>query len=144
MHGEYSGGYKPYLCPVTSCDRSKRGNGFPRYYNIQDHVKRVHEIYESDDNGNNTNATVTSGTTYVPSTKAARKASKQLKASLPNATVASGTTHVPLTKAARKALKQLKASLPAIQVKAIPLSTAPHLKDDIPPSQAPTANASAT
>ena len=39
MHGH---GDKPYLCRYDDCDRSIEGNGFPRRWNLQDHMKRVH------------------------------------------------------------------------------------------------------
>lgn len=40
MHGH---GEKPYLCKYEDCDRSITGNGFPRRWNLQDHMKRVHD-----------------------------------------------------------------------------------------------------
>ena len=40
MHGH---GDKPYTCEFTDCERSFRGNGFPRRWNLQDHMKRVHD-----------------------------------------------------------------------------------------------------
>ena len=40
MHGH---GDKPYLCSFPDCDRSIQGNGFPRRWNLQDHMKRVHD-----------------------------------------------------------------------------------------------------
>ena len=40
MHGH---GEKPYLCTYEDCDRSTPGNGFPRRWNLQDHMKRVHD-----------------------------------------------------------------------------------------------------
>ena len=39
MHGH---GDKPYLCRYEDCDRSIEGNGFPRRWNLLDHMKRVH------------------------------------------------------------------------------------------------------
>jgi hypothetical protein len=39
MHGH---GDKPYLCSYDSCDRSVAGNGFPRHWNLRDHMRRVH------------------------------------------------------------------------------------------------------
>lgn len=40
MHGH---GSKPHLCTYTDCERSIPGNGFPRRYNLFDHMKRVHD-----------------------------------------------------------------------------------------------------
>ncbi|KAL3428236.1 C2H2 transcription factor [Phlyctema vagabunda] len=39
MHGH---GDKPYLCKYDGCDRGVPGNGFPRSWNLKDHMKRVH------------------------------------------------------------------------------------------------------
>jgi len=42
-HGMHGHGEKPYLCKYEDCDRSITGNGFPRRWNLQDHMKRVHD-----------------------------------------------------------------------------------------------------
>ncbi|KAI1417693.1 hypothetical protein F5Y13DRAFT_151624 [Hypoxylon sp. FL1857] len=47
MHGH---GDKPYLCTYDGCDRGVPGNGFPRQWNLKDHMRRVHN-----DNGNSLN-----------------------------------------------------------------------------------------
>lgn len=39
MHGH---GEKPFLCTYDGCDRSVSGNGFPRHWNLRDHMRRVH------------------------------------------------------------------------------------------------------
>lgn len=39
MHGH---GDKPFLCSYDGCDRSMPGNGFPRQWNLRDHMRRVH------------------------------------------------------------------------------------------------------
>lgn len=39
MHGH---GDKPYQCTYEGCDRSLAGNGFPRHWNLRDHMRRVH------------------------------------------------------------------------------------------------------
>ncbi|KAI1197310.1 hypothetical protein F5X97DRAFT_324527 [Nemania serpens] len=44
MHGH---GDKPYLCTYEGCERAISGNGFPRQWNLRDHMRRVHN-----DNGN--------------------------------------------------------------------------------------------
>ncbi|MCJ1286861.1 hypothetical protein MMC26_006207 [Xylographa opegraphella] len=41
-HGMHGHGDKPYLCRYVDCDRSIEGNGFPRRWNLLDHMKRVH------------------------------------------------------------------------------------------------------
>jgi hypothetical protein len=39
MHGH---GDKPFLCKYEGCERGVAGNGFPRRWNLYDHMKRVH------------------------------------------------------------------------------------------------------
>ncbi|KAM0268552.1 hypothetical protein ACHAQH_009944 [Verticillium albo-atrum] len=39
MHGH---GDKPFLCSYDGCDRALPGNGFPRQWNLRDHMRRVH------------------------------------------------------------------------------------------------------
>lgn len=39
MHGH---GDKPYLCTYEGCDRAIPGCGFPRNWNLRDHMRRVH------------------------------------------------------------------------------------------------------
>ncbi|KAK0621471.1 hypothetical protein B0T17DRAFT_291695 [Bombardia bombarda] len=39
MHGH---GEKPYLCSYEGCERSLTGHGFPRQWNLRDHMRRVH------------------------------------------------------------------------------------------------------
>ena len=41
-------GPKPYLCFFKDCDRAQEGNGFPRRWNLFDHMRRVHEFYETE------------------------------------------------------------------------------------------------
>lgn len=39
MHGH---GDKPFTCTYEGCERGVPGNGFPRHWNLRDHMKRVH------------------------------------------------------------------------------------------------------
>ncbi|KAK4162415.1 hypothetical protein QBC43DRAFT_79063 [Cladorrhinum sp. PSN259] len=39
MHGH---GENPYLCTYKGCERSVSGHGFPRQWNLRDHMRRVH------------------------------------------------------------------------------------------------------
>jgi hypothetical protein len=39
MHGH---GNKPFLCSYKDCDRAATNNGFPRHWNLRDHMRRVH------------------------------------------------------------------------------------------------------
>ena len=43
-HGLHNHGKNPYMCKVTTCDRHKPGNGFPRHWNRRDHMRRVHGL----------------------------------------------------------------------------------------------------
>lgn len=40
MHGH---GDRPHLCYYPGCERGVPGSGFPRRYNLFDHMKRVHD-----------------------------------------------------------------------------------------------------
>ncbi|ORY09016.1 hypothetical protein BCR34DRAFT_385267 [Clohesyomyces aquaticus] len=42
-HGMHGHGSRPHLCQYPDCDRSLPGHGFPRRYNLFDHMKRVHD-----------------------------------------------------------------------------------------------------
>ena len=42
-HGMHGHGSKPNLCLYADCERSQPGNGFPRRYNLYDHMRRVHD-----------------------------------------------------------------------------------------------------
>ncbi|KAI6783893.1 ZnF C2H2 [Emericellopsis cladophorae] len=42
MHGMHGHGAKPHLCPFPGCERGAPGNGFPRHWNLKDHMERVH------------------------------------------------------------------------------------------------------
>ncbi len=42
-HGLHGHGTKPFLCTYEGCERSFDGNGFPRQWNLRDHMKRVHD-----------------------------------------------------------------------------------------------------
>ncbi|KAI0167952.1 hypothetical protein BJ166DRAFT_244319 [Pestalotiopsis sp. NC0098] len=52
MHGH---GDKPYLCNYEGCDRAVPGCGFPRNWNLRDHMRRVHN-----DNGSSLNMSTAS------------------------------------------------------------------------------------
>lgn len=41
-HGMHGHGNKPYPCTYAGCDRAQPGNGFPRKWNLHDHMHRVH------------------------------------------------------------------------------------------------------
>ncbi|KAF2710154.1 hypothetical protein K504DRAFT_252767 [Pleomassaria siparia CBS 279.74] len=43
-HGMHGHGSRPHLCQFEDCERSVDGHGFPRRYNLFDHMKRVHDF----------------------------------------------------------------------------------------------------
>ncbi|KAK3116099.1 hypothetical protein LTR53_003890 [Teratosphaeriaceae sp. CCFEE 6253] len=49
-HGMHGHGDRPHLCYYPGCERGMTGNGFPRRYNLFDHMKRVHDHQEELDN----------------------------------------------------------------------------------------------
>ncbi|KAH7037715.1 uncharacterized protein B0I36DRAFT_70039 [Microdochium trichocladiopsis] len=67
MHGH---GDKPYLCTYEGCDRAVPGNGFPRNWNLKDHMRRVH-------NDNGSSMSIPSGSPV--SSQAASQAHKESK-----------------------------------------------------------------
>lgn len=42
VHAMHGHGEKPFLCTFEGCERGAPGNGFPRHWNLSDHMKRVH------------------------------------------------------------------------------------------------------
>lgn len=45
-HGMHGHGERPYMCKFEGCDRASYGNGFPRRWNLNDHMKRVHDYVD--------------------------------------------------------------------------------------------------
>ncbi|GAB7366522.1 hypothetical protein MBLNU230_g8513t1 [Neophaeotheca triangularis] len=45
-HGMHGHGDRPHLCYYPGCERAVPRNGFPRRYNLFDHMKRVHDHKE--------------------------------------------------------------------------------------------------
>lgn len=46
-YGLHGHGEKPFLCIYDGCERAVAGNGFPRQWNLRDHMKRVHNDHGS-------------------------------------------------------------------------------------------------
>lgn len=69
MHGH---GDKPYLCTYERCDRAMPGNGFPRQWNLKDHMRRVHN-----DNGSSLNLPSASPPTAPSSVKGRKRKGKE-------------------------------------------------------------------
>ncbi|KAJ5965768.1 hypothetical protein N7481_012482 [Penicillium waksmanii] len=47
-HGLHGHGDNPHLCLWEGCERSVSGNGFPRRWNLYDHMRRVHDYQSSE------------------------------------------------------------------------------------------------
>ncbi|KAK2800820.1 hypothetical protein FQN50_007961 [Emmonsiellopsis sp. PD_5] len=47
-HGLHGHGENPHLCHFPTCERAVPGNGFPRRWNLHDHMKRVHDYTSSE------------------------------------------------------------------------------------------------
>ncbi|KAI9840609.1 MAG: hypothetical protein M1837_001505 [Sclerophora amabilis] len=43
-HGMHGHGAKPFICRYEDCERSVEGCGFPRRWNLLDHMRRVHDF----------------------------------------------------------------------------------------------------
>lgn len=50
-HGMHGHGDRPHLCFYPGCERGFAGNGFPRRYNLYDHMRRVHDHKEDTHSG---------------------------------------------------------------------------------------------
>lgn len=90
-HGLHGHGENPHLCHFPGCERAQDRNGFPRKWNLKDHMKRVHGWEESDDSlssgsqpavsqkpGNTTRKR--KGTSPITSVPMKRQSSSQAKA----------------------------------------------------------------
>jgi hypothetical protein len=65
MHGH---GARPHLCHFRDCERAVPGHGFPRRYNLFDHMKRVHQY-----DGPTTESSPTATSGQVPRKAVSRK-----------------------------------------------------------------------
>ena len=51
-HGMHGHGAKPFLCKFEGCERAHENHGFPRRWNLLDHMKRVHGYSASEQSNN--------------------------------------------------------------------------------------------
>ncbi|KAL8942884.1 MAG: hypothetical protein Q9216_001427 [Gyalolechia sp. 2 TL-2023] len=65
-HGMHGHGDKPHLCTYQDCERSIPGNGFPRRWNLYDHMRRVHAYTGSASSPGSTSPTPSSASSYCP------------------------------------------------------------------------------
>lgn len=82
-HGMHGHGEKPYLCKYEDCDRSITGNGFPRRWNLQDHMKRVHDDLGPPSTGSASPSPSVSSTTPSKVTMSGRKKKASISAEDP-------------------------------------------------------------
>ncbi|CZT16656.1 uncharacterized protein RCC_02491 [Ramularia collo-cygni] len=61
-HGMHGHGERPHLCFYPGCERGMSGNGFPRRYNLYDHMKRVHDHKDDPSTGSQEKPTAGSQT----------------------------------------------------------------------------------
>jgi hypothetical protein len=76
-HGLHGHGENPHLCHFPGCERAQDRNGFPRKWNLKDHMKRVHGWEESDDSPSSGSPPTASQKSGHPTRK--RKGSVQMK-----------------------------------------------------------------
>ncbi|KAH8673557.1 hypothetical protein BX600DRAFT_433179 [Xylariales sp. PMI_506] len=101
MHGH---GDKPYLCPYEGCDRAVPGCGFPRNWNLRDHMRRVH-------NDNGQSLTMPSGShsssrgSHAASTKGRKRKSKDSESSSSGRKSSSKSTSEEAAAAAARAVE---------------------------------------
>jgi hypothetical protein len=90
-HGLHGHGENPHLCHFPGCERAQERNGFPRKWNLKDHMKRVHGWEESDDSPSSGSPPAVSqkpghptrkrkGTLPIASVQMKRQSSSQAKA----------------------------------------------------------------
>lgn len=74
-HGMHGHGEKPHMCTFPECDRSIPGNGFPRRWNLFDHMKRVHDYTgpASSSSSSSSPTPSSTGSYQAPTTLAIRK-----------------------------------------------------------------------
>ncbi|WEW59112.1 hypothetical protein PRK78_004581 [Emydomyces testavorans] len=70
-HGMHGHGENPHLCRFSSCDRSIPGNGFPRRWNLHDHMRRVHDYTCSEKASSPEGSPITCG--KIPQTTSKKK-----------------------------------------------------------------------
>lgn len=97
MHGH---GDKPYLCTYESCDRSQPGNGFPRQWNLKDHMRRVHNDNSA---GSGPTSPPAGGASAPAATQASTKGRKRKSDSQETAATTKGSARKSTVKAQAEA-----------------------------------------
>ena len=101
MHGH---GDKPYLCTYEGCDRAHHGNGFPRQWNLKDHMRRVHN--DSGASLNMAGSPPTQPAASQPAKGRKRKSKDSDQGSSSRKQAARSAAHVADAAAALKAMEQ--------------------------------------
>ncbi len=83
MHGH---GAKPHLCSYDDCERSMPGNGFPRRWNLFDHMRRVHDYIGPPSSTGSTSPPLSPDYVQVPSPKGQSRKRKALEGTAPQVT----------------------------------------------------------
>ncbi|KAG6105925.1 hypothetical protein E4U31_001132 [Claviceps sp. LM219 group G6] len=96
-HGLHGHGDKPFLCVYDGCERAVPGNGFPRQWNLRDHMKRVHNDHGSVDGSPPSGGSAQSVKGRKRKTEAAEPANSTRKATLKSMPVAepAAPKHIP-------------------------------------------------
>lgn len=105
MHGH---GEKPHLCSFQDCDRSVPGNGFPRRWNLFDHMKRVHDYTGPGSSNSSSSPTPSTASSFHGTATLAvrkRRPSSPVQTDLPKRTRSTTGTKPATGKATMKATK---------------------------------------
>lgn len=72
-HGMHGHGAKPFLCLFEGCERTHENNGFPRRWNLLDHMKRVHGYSASEPSNNSESPSPSDSSTHKDRANGQRK-----------------------------------------------------------------------
>jgi hypothetical protein len=110
MHGH---GDKPFLCNHEGCERAVPGNGFPRQWNLKDHMRRVHNDNGSSQPNVASSSPPPSGANTAQQSSKSRKRKKDIPETGPPAT-SSRKTSVKVMPATDTAITANNTSKPLI------------------------------
>ena len=72
-HGMHGHGAKPFLCKFEGCERAHENHGFPRRWNLLDHMKRVHGYSASEPSNNSDSPSPSDSSSHKDPTHSQRK-----------------------------------------------------------------------
>lgn len=72
-HGMHGHGAKPFLCKFEGCERAHENHGFPRRWNLLDHMKRVHGYSASEPSNNSDSPSPSDSSSHKDPTNGQRK-----------------------------------------------------------------------